>query len=415
MGMMPEVAGAASSDLFFDGSLRFSTTTPLQEQSMRIYATVSNGGDDDASGVVRFYLNNTSTQIDSDQPISVHEARADDVFADWIPENTGTYTIFAVITPWTDGDESGNNTSSSTTITVEADADQDGKADSTDNDDDNDGTPDSEDAFPLNYHENADTDGDGLGDNKDLDDDNDDTPDESDEMPLDATETEDSDHDGSGNNADTDDDNDDLADTDEETIGTDPLNPDTDDDTVNDGADAFPLDPTETKDTDNDGTGNNTDTDDEGDAVIDILDEYPENHGPVLQLKDETPVAEVNEPYTFDASTSSDPDGTITDLTWKFDDGTTATGTIVTHTFTTTGIHDVTLTGVDNTGESRTLSIPVTVRNPLLTIIGEVAAAAGVLALLWGIAYTRRAPRSSGAHTSKKTMKKIGAQSKKTR
>ena len=39
--------------------------------------------------------------------------------------------------------------------------------------------------------------------------------------------------------------------------------------------DAFPLDATESADTDLDGVGNNSDTDDDGDSVIDTADEYP--------------------------------------------------------------------------------------------------------------------------------------------
>ena len=48
-------------------------------------------------------------------------------------------------------------------------------------------------------------------------------------------------------------------------------NADTDDDGdgVIDSEDAFPLDNTETTDTDSDGIGNNADTDDDGDGVID--------------------------------------------------------------------------------------------------------------------------------------------------
>jgi gliding motility-associated-like protein len=51
------------------------------------------------------------------------------------------------------------------------DTDSDGDGDVCDDDDDNDGTPDSEDAFPLDENEDTDSDGDGKGDNEDLDDD----------------------------------------------------------------------------------------------------------------------------------------------------------------------------------------------------------------------------------------------------
>jgi uncharacterized repeat protein (TIGR02543 family) len=52
-------------------------------------------------------------------------------------------------------------------------------------------------------------------------------------------------------------------------LGTRPDLPDTDGDTVDDGEDALPLDPTETLDTDGDGTGDNADTDDDGDGYTD--------------------------------------------------------------------------------------------------------------------------------------------------
>ena len=54
-------------------------------------------------------------------------------------------------------------------------------------------------------------------------------------------------------------------------------NADTDDDGdgVLDAEDAFPLDPTESVDTDGDGEGNNTDTDDDNDGVPDAGDNFP--------------------------------------------------------------------------------------------------------------------------------------------
>ncbi len=53
-----------------------------------------------------------------------------------------------------------------------------------DTDDDNDGTPDDQDAFPLDPTEDTDTDGDKVGDNADTDDDNDGTPDDRGRLPI---------------------------------------------------------------------------------------------------------------------------------------------------------------------------------------------------------------------------------------
>ena len=89
---------------------------------------------------------------------------------------------------------------------------------------------------------------------------------------MDATETIDTDLDGIGNNADTDDDGDTLLDTAETAAGTDPLLADSDADGVNDNLDAFPVDGTETIDTDADGVGNNADTDDDGDTLLDTAE-----------------------------------------------------------------------------------------------------------------------------------------------
>ena len=76
-----------------------------------------------------------------------------------------------------------------------------------------------------------------------------------DAFPGDPNESLDTDNDGVGNNADTDDDNDGVLDS----------------------SDAFPLDPSETTDTDSDGVGNNADTDDDNDGVLDGNDAFPLN------------------------------------------------------------------------------------------------------------------------------------------
>src|SRR6267378_7157164 len=56
----------------------------------------------------------------------------------------------------------------------------------------------------------------------------------------------------------------------------------------------------------------------------------------------------VFEPVTFNASTSSDPDGRVVDFTWDFGDGTKGSGMVVLHAFVTPGAHPVTLDVMDN-------------------------------------------------------------------
>jgi hypothetical protein len=131
------------------------------------------------------------------------------------------------------------------------DLDEDGEGDACDTDDDNDGTPDTEDAFPLDPNEDTDTDGDGIGNNTDTDDDGDGVLDTEDAFPLDLNEDTDTDGDGVGNNADTDDDDDGFSDADEISAGSDPLSAlsvpndfvDSDGDGVYDNQDNCPDEP----------------------------------------------------------------------------------------------------------------------------------------------------------------------------
>lgn len=97
------------------------------------------------------------------------------------------------------------------------------------------------------------TDGDALSNLLDPDDDNDGVNDSIDLFPLDPSEWIDTDQDGEGNNSDTDDDNDGVSDSD----------------------DIFPLNDTEWADNDSDGIGNNVDDDDDNDGVADIVDAFP--------------------------------------------------------------------------------------------------------------------------------------------
>jgi 6-phosphogluconolactonase (cycloisomerase 2 family)/chitodextrinase len=65
---------------------------------------------------------------------------------------------------------------------------------------------------------------------------------------------------------------------------------------------------------------------------------------------------------TFDGSTSSDPDGTISSYVWDFGDGTNTAGAIVDHSYSA-GTFSATLTVTDNDGATASSSITITV-NP---------------------------------------------------
>ena len=69
---------------------------------------------------------------------------------------------------------------------------------------------------------------------------------------------------------------------------------------------------------------------------------------------------------TFNGSGSTDPDGTVTSWIWSFGDGTSATGAVVTHTYTTMWItYYPSLTVVDNRGASSwIMGSPIVVNAP---------------------------------------------------
>ena len=64
---------------------------------------------------------------------------------------------------------------------------------------------------------------------------------------------------------------------------------------------------------------------------------------------------------SFDASTSSDSDGSITAYNWTFGDGATGTGVTPQHTYASAGSYTVRLTVTDNRGDTGTVTHTVTV------------------------------------------------------
>jgi PKD repeat protein len=80
-------------------------------------------------------------------------------------------------------------------------------------------------------------------------------------------------------------------------------------------------------------------------------------------ISDRSPVASFTESTTssltgvsisFDATASSDPDGTIASYSWNFGDGNAGTGVTTSHSYAAAGSYTVTLTVTDNSGSTNT-------------------------------------------------------------
>jgi len=67
---------------------------------------------------------------------------------------------------------------------------------------------------------------------------------------------------------------------------------------------------------------------------------------------------------SFNASQSVDPDGTIAAYTWNFGDGSSASGSAVTHTFTAAGTYSVSLTVTDNQGAMSAAKVTISAIDP---------------------------------------------------
>ncbi|MEZ4775558.1 MAG: PKD domain-containing protein [Bacteroidia bacterium] len=66
----------------------------------------------------------------------------------------------------------------------------------------------------------------------------------------------------------------------------------------------------------------------------------------------------------FDGTSSSDPDGLITNYTWDFGDGKTGTGNLLAHTYQSAGNYLATLTVQDDSGAVNTANVMIIVKEP---------------------------------------------------
>jgi PKD repeat protein len=110
-------------------------------------------------------------------------------------------------------------------------------------------------------------------------------------------------------------------------------------------------------------------------ALSDI--EIDQNHaaGPYAGAPNQLPSAsftadptfgEAPLPVSFDASASSDPDGSIVAWDWAFGDGGSDSGELVSHTYTAAGDHTVTLTVTDDRGAAAIATTTITVTTPAI-------------------------------------------------
>lgn len=90
---------------------------------------------------------------------------------------------------------------------------------------------------------------------------------------------------------------------------------------------------------------------------------------------------------TFDASGSSDPDGSITGYSWGFGDGTTSAGAVVNHTYAAVGAYYVKLFVTDNIGATSTAPRNVIVM-PLPMHVGDLDGTATSQRSVWTASVT---------------------------
>ena len=98
----------------------------------------------------------------------------------------------------------------------------------------------------------------------------------------------------------------------------------------------------------------------------DLTPLFPTNSPPVASFTFDPPSPTVGGWVQFNGSSSFDPDGSITSYQWSFGDGTTGSGSVTPHWFTSGGAFSVTLTVTDNDGATDSATHLVQVGAPNL-------------------------------------------------
>ena len=99
----------------------------------------------------------------------------------------------------------------------------------------------------------------------------------------------------------------------------------------------------------------------------DVDTDEPDNEAPTANISVVDTTVEEMESILFDASGSSDPDGTIVEYSWDFGDGGKDSGMYTNYEFSTANNYTVTLTVMDNDGETAITTISIDVYEKIVS------------------------------------------------
>jgi len=115
-------------------------------------------------------------------------------------------------------------------------------------------------------------------------------------------------------------------------------------------------------------------TDDDGATDTANSTKTVSNRPPIASFTESAETVYTNQVISFNASSSSDPDGTIVSYFWDFGDGANATSMTTTHSYSDDGTYIVTLTVTDDDGATASANATKTVLNrPPVAIFTESA------------------------------------------
>jgi serine protease len=99
------------------------------------------------------------------------------------------------------------------------------------------------------------------------------------------------------------------------------------------------------------------------DSVSKTIGVGTSNATPSASFTTSPSISAIDETVSFDASGSTDSDGSIERYEWDFGDGTAATGETVTHSFDSSGEYTVSLTVTDDAGATDTVAKSITIES----------------------------------------------------